>query len=126
MRRVIPILFLFLYLLAYTDAGEIFFLPRLVEHFKDHRLRNPDLSLYDFLAIHYFAVTNDNSSTDHQDLPFTHIHGKVPASNMPSTFTAEILRIAITCVDNLTGYNQPDATAKFLSSIWQPPRAERY
>lgn len=119
MRRVIPILFLFLYLLAYTDAGEIFFLPRLVEHYND---RNPGLSIYDFLAIHYFAVTSDNNSTDHQDLPFTHIHGKVPASNTPSIFVAEISRIPIGSDNNLTGYTQPDATTKFLSSIWQPPR----
>lgn len=73
-------------------SSQIAKLPNLYEHFKDHQLRNPAVSFFDYLAMHYWG-TDINDHDDEQDmkLPFK----KVDSGNLsflylpgrPITFT---------------------------------------
>jgi hypothetical protein len=68
MRRVAAIGMLVLHLSLLTEMNELMRLPLLVEHFIEHRELVPEMSFFQFLAMHYKTdVAHD--STD-MELPF--------------------------------------------------------
>src|SRR5581483_4420522 len=70
-KKAISIFLLSLYFFGSTDAYQLMKLPQFIEHYKYHRQINPDLSLSDFLQIHYNGtlVIDDDFDKDMQ-LPF--------------------------------------------------------
>lgn len=68
MRRAAAISMLVLHLGFFTEVNELLRLPILVEHFFEHRSQAPEMSFFQFLAMHYETdVAHD--ATD-MKLPF--------------------------------------------------------
>ncbi len=70
MRKKLAILLISLHLLGNTEAGQAFKLPKLLDHFTQHRQNDPSLSFMDFIFMHYGG--DDGTDTDNdqdQQLP---------------------------------------------------------
>lgn len=121
MRRVTAIGMLVLHLGLFTELNELVRLPLLVEHFLEHQELVPEMSFFQFLAMHYKTdVAHD--ATD-MELPFKRCDHSVASPN----FTFPDQKIELTS-------GVPNATPKFFSlyisfipsagpnEIFQPPR----
>jgi hypothetical protein len=53
--------------------AEILRLPSLIEHLKEHRLENPNISIVAFLYLHYADQNHEHSDSRHERLPL-HCH----------------------------------------------------
>jgi hypothetical protein len=68
MIRTVSIILLFSYLASFTEFSEVLRLPLLVEHYVDHKRQVAEMSLVEFLSMHYETdVAHDDK--DHE-LPF--------------------------------------------------------
>ena len=107
-------------------AGEIFKMGNLVQHFMAHKSHNSEMSVFDFVDIHYLQETKiDEDFAEDMSLPFkssdnvpTLLVSK-PTSNgiHVETITFEIDSSSLNAYEDRCEYS---AT---LQSIWQPPRA---
>jgi hypothetical protein len=123
LRRIITISFLSIYLLGTTEVAQLGKLPALVQHFIEHKELNRNITLWDFLCMHYGKDINDNDQDRDMKLPF-----KTPAScyscsvvSQPREsflFEKPVYRLSITPAL----YRESFYNASFLASIWQPPR----
>lgn len=61
-------------------GSQIVKLPNLYEHFREHQLRNPAVSFFDYLAMHYWGNDiNDNDDEQDMKLPFKKVDSVNPA-----------------------------------------------
>jgi len=126
MRKVSPILFLLIYLVANTELHQFMRLPLFFEHYQEHRLHSPTISLLDFIVLHYF--TRDQKDADYgrdQQLPFKNsncpevsISIALPPENFPET-KVHVFSLSRNMVMFKSFFN----ASSFHFSIWQPPRA---
>ena len=126
MKRTIAIFFLFTFLSANTAFGEVWKLPVLLQHYWEHTKNENNITLLEFLIIHYSDRSNHsaNSTHHHKNLPF-----KSAVLQAGQIFTiAPTSTIAFSKVIHqedktpLPGYQQNNYTNNYLSQIWQPPR----
>ena len=122
MRRILAIGFLTLHLGLFTEFHEVLRLPILVHHFIEHQAQVPEMSFFQFLAMHYKTdVAHD--STD-MELPFKDCGNSVATS----VFTMPDQKVALTVVPPthapvfFSSYNS-FIPASALDDIFQPPRA---
>jgi hypothetical protein len=54
-------------------VAEALRLPSLIEHLKEHRLENPNISIVTFLYLHYADQNHEHSDSRHERLPL-HCH----------------------------------------------------
>lgn len=102
-------------------------MPLLVKHFIEHREKDKNLSLWNFLNMHYAG--NDAKDADYDEdmkLPFkshngcvtSFIIGFLPANNM------ELIAKPVYGEDKAySDYVEKFLTPTYLSSIWQPPKS---
>jgi hypothetical protein len=110
MTKSISILLLSLTLLgSLVDLHGLAKMPRLFEHYQEHRKRVSNFSFIDFLSLHYGSLTDRHDQDErgkHQNLPFK-----------TSTCTFSTIVSVMTSINdfeiNYTGFSE---------SIWQPPR----
>lgn len=126
MVKTLSIFFLSTYLFTFVQVNELFKIPILVEHFNEHQLEHPNLSMIQFIVNHYMdeIVYDDDYSKD-IELPFK-------STTINTTFS-------IVCCPLLMDYNfaillfpsefkSPKFTylfsfsSYFQSAIWQPPQ----
>ncbi|MEC5394947.1 hypothetical protein [Bergeyella sp. RCAD1439] len=71
MRKFMTYFFIVAYLFSFPEARQVIKLPNLVEHYISHKLRNPNMSVFSFIKIHYVDEQLMDSDYD-QDmkLPF--------------------------------------------------------
>ncbi len=71
MRKVISVILITLYFFGATDAYQLLKVPNFFAHYKIHKTENPDISIIDFIQIHYsgFLVIDADYEEDMQ-LPF--------------------------------------------------------
>lgn len=75
LKKAIGILFLSLYVLAFTEFQQLLKVPYLMEHFKTHQMETPDMSFGRFIKIHYLIpIQDDDDFEKHEALPFRDIH----------------------------------------------------
>lgn len=125
-KRFATILLLFLFVTYGTELYQLYKLPFLVQHFIKHKHEDKNLSLIQFLAIHYtHGDVNDKDMQEDMKLPFkTCCHSSVLTINavVPQTNTTisikEIYCLKNEFVECNTQYN-PSVLA---SPIWQPPK----
>lgn len=124
MKKHLSILFLSVYLLSITQLGELIKLPLMVEHYMEHKERNSNLTIFEFLCIHYQGQDVPDADYDKDmKLPFksyTSICSVVffpliqeykPIQKISSTYKKQ----------NLYTYSFSYSSI-YHSSIWQPPR----
>lgn len=103
-------------------------MPVLLEHFGEHRQRNPEVSFLHFLSMHY--TQGDVSDSDHErdmQLPFKTL------SHSPMIWLGCIIpqqEISFPVAPIIAPERpqlfpkEEDWSSQYLSSIWQPPRAQ--
>lgn len=126
MRKRISILFLLVYLTAYTPFREVLKLPVLVEHFMEHRALNPSISILAFLDIHYMHGSPlDADYARDMQLPFKMVsHTSLSVFAIPSApvFFSTALPL-YSKKEKPILYNSAAYSFNYHNSIWQPPRA---
>lgn len=128
MKKIITISFLFIFLCANTEIGQLLKLPNLIEHFFEHHNHKDEhsISFIDFVKSHY----NDNhkhSDTDkhdeHQNLPFktinTNINTVIVFEKQPIFSFRKPISIA---VKNTVPYHREFYTSNVFACIWLPPK----
>jgi dipeptidase len=126
MIRVLAIGFLLIYLTANTELHQFLKLPVFFDHFSEHRQEKPELSLVDFIVLHYFGpdVNDADKDRDHQ-LPFK-CHDCVAACCSVALLTVSSYEREMDEPLNTTNesiYKSPFNPSFFQFTIWQPPRA---
>ncbi len=124
MKRVIAILFLFVFLNANTAFGEILKLPILIHHYIEHEGLEKSVSFIDFLNEHYTNVAQhrDYAHHHHDNLPFKYFNSHLSQS---ATYFQNIsFEIKEFFSDNLILPSRlfEYYSNNYLSKIWQPPR----
>ncbi len=126
MKRFIAIFFLMVYVISLTEFNQLVKLPVLVEHFKEHKSKNKELTLLKFLAMHYAAEeTQDADHDTDMKLPFKSHEGCLNAMievYVPSNSIHDFIKPVPTQIKTYFPYNESYLSSSFLSSIWQPPK----
>lgn len=126
MKRSVIILLLLVYVFTATECRELFKLPVLIEHYSEHKSRNSNLSLFDFINLHYLSLEQhgNEDAHDHQ-LPFK-------AHENCHSISSAIAGIPEQPVSLAAAYTHLEKTkivhpnflyASYSASIWQPPKA---
>jgi hypothetical protein len=132
-NRTAGILFLLLYLfVSLVPAGvkeELAKCAQLIEHFHEHRAETPDLSFFNFLALHYGeAFAEHRSDHNHSDLPGktsqSHSHVMACSCSVPALPASVHWQITPPQTVVQTPAPGDETLHSYLrsSGIWQPPR----
>ena len=129
MRRVLAILFLSVYLISTTELGQLLKFPMLVEHYFEHKEKNPQMTVVEFLALHYEGNHLENHPHDDdyehdQQLPFI-VHTDVLSISFVLTppFSFEIeTKIPVSEEPKALPLDDTFSDKNYLSAIWQPPK----
>ena len=123
-KRLVILFLLGVFTLTSTELIELTKLPSLLEHLAEHKAEKADLSLYEFLALHY---SNDSHHHDEHDkkLPFKS-HDHFVNTNvtyvLTKTFTNVELKPEFESIRKFIIPKTSSLTSTNLSSIWQPPK----
>lgn len=130
MRRVLAISLLSVYLVSTTELGQLLKLPVLIEHYFEHREKNPALTVMQFLKFHYEGNHLENHPRDDdyehdRQLPFI-IHTDVLNLSfvlaLPFSFEIETKKSPIDKEHKVLPLDDTLSDNDFLSAIWQPPK----
>jgi hypothetical protein len=126
MRKASAIFFLSLFLLSYTELGQLVKLPKIITHYLEHKKWEPEVSFLAFFQMHYFSDDN-NAGDDAKDnqLPFKEHNDCQTNSTINFAFHVNEISIADYPVQTAIVYpqsNDESASSSFKGSIFQPPR----
>ena len=113
------------YLFSFTEMKQALKLPNLIEHYINHKVKDPKTTLFSFLKMHYLdAPVKDADYKDDMKLPFkTHDLSFVSINlNLPPKeieFTV-ITRKIIQKKNNLFVYSEHFTVPQY-SSVFRPP-----
>ncbi|HUH19403.1 hypothetical protein [Albibacterium sp.] len=128
MKKMFAIFFLSVYLISTTELSQLLKFPILVEHFIEHKEKNPKISVVDFLVLHYNNHLENHPLDDDYDqdqkLPFI-----APANILnfcfiyapPLSFEIKV-EIYLSPESKVLPFDDIFSDNDFLSSIWQPPQ----
>ncbi|SUI97999.1 Uncharacterised protein [Sphingobacterium multivorum] len=130
MKKVLAIFFLTTYLISTTELGQLLKFPMLVEHYFEHKEKSPQISVIEFLALHYEGNHLENHPHDDdydqdQKLPFI-MHGTVLSFCFvypQPIFFESIHKIDIQRSSKVVSFDDSFVSNQFLSAIWQPPKS---
>jgi hypothetical protein len=89
-------IFLAIYLIGATELHQLLKLPLLLEHYKEHKLDNGNLSLVSFIYQHYVGDDgNANDDQKDQNLPFKSAHFQMQNTVVFSVFKYELPKIMV-------------------------------
>ena len=126
MRRVIATIFLAVFMLSATELVQLFKIPVLLHHFKEHRADDPSISFMQFIRLHYDKIVKDDDYQEDQQLPFRDAE------------CAGVITIITDVPPQLIKFEQQEFAEKpaklypkenpayshhFSNTIFQPPRA---
>ena len=127
MKRFFAISFLLIYLFSTTELHQLLKVPLLVQHFIEHREENKQVTLWQFLYVHY--AMKDAKDADHEKdmkLPFkSHDNCIAAISNVYLPLSEKISIQQPLEYSEKKNFSREDdhLLTSFLSNIWQPPRA---
>ena len=127
MKKLIPILFLSVYLVSVTELHEFFKLPQLVEHFIEHKTEDKTTTLINFLVMHYSCADDgDGDKSKDMQLPFKSNNKCENFSNIGFISFHNIqISIKYEPIESKSYniYSIDFISSAYLSSIWQPPKS---
>ncbi len=126
MQKAIAIVLLNVTLLgSMVDLHDFAKLPRLLEHYQEHRKQSPGVSFLGFLNLHYGSEADRHDREEHQK------HTSLPFKSPDCTFTHTVIVLPQFIAPEITSlksevtysnfYHSAFSSA-FSHSIWQPPR----
>ncbi len=110
--------------LSSTELIELTKLPSLLEHFAEHQTQKGDLSLYEFISLHYSDESHHHDENDKR-LPFkSHDHcvNYNVAYVLSKTFQGVELKPEFQTIREFTIPKSSSLTSTNPSAIWQPPK----
>jgi hypothetical protein len=124
MRRSWAIWFLWIYLIANTELHQFMRLPIFFLHYQEHRAENPDISLLEYISLHYYGPDANIKYGHDSELPFKDKCPEVSLSIAlpPEDITEPTPQVFITDRKVVT-FKSPFVLSSFQFAIWQPPRA---
>lgn len=107
-----------------AELNQLFRLSAMASHFAEHEAENPQLTLSDFLHLHYLdAVHSDEDADRDKELPFKKVSVSTvsPSVELPGNFTLVFFtpRIAEAPFPHYVNHG---AVSGHTSDVWQPPR----
>ena len=130
MKKVLAIFFLTTYLISTTELGQLLKFPMLVEHYFEHKEKNPQINMMEFLALHYEGNHLENHPHDEdyehdQQLPFiVHIDVLSVSFVLTPPFSFEIeTRKLVGKEPKALPLDDAFSDNNYLSAIWQPPKS---
>ena len=124
MKRAGAILFLLIYLVANTEMHQFLRLPIFFLHYQEHRAESPDISLIEFITLHYYGPDANINYGHDSELPFK---DKCPEVFMSIALPPEDIAGCpspqlFTTDQKVVMFKSPFVASSFQFSIWQPPR----
>jgi hypothetical protein len=124
MKRACAILFLWIYLVANTELHQFLRLPVFFVHYQEHRVENPDISLLEFISLHYYGPDANINYGHDSELPFKEKCPEVSLSiALPPEDLAGPTPALFTTDRKEVMFKSPFVASSFQFAIWQPPRA---
>ena len=125
MKKIFAISLFCLYLFSTTEMYQLLKMPLLLEHYFDHREENKDLTLFQFLNIHYTNPhPKDLNEAKDRQLPFKS-HSNCAYSISANCIVSEsftLKRPETELPVKGAVYKNPFLRNTLVSQIWQPPR----
>ncbi len=113
-------------MISLTEFNQLVKLPILVEHFKEHKSKNKELTLLKFLSMHYAdEETQDADHDTDMKLPFKSHEGCLNTMMevyVPSNTGDVFVKPVPSNIGTYFPYKESFLNSSFLSSIWQPPK----
>lgn len=123
MKRSIILLLTALFIFSNTECKQLLKMPLLWEHYTQHHLHNPHISLLQFF-VHHYACQDDHADNEDQKLPFKSgtqsIHVLLPFATAPSDCAVHFFPNEDGTALN-DAYKAPFSIAAH-DLVWQPPR----
>lgn len=129
MKKWISIAVLSVYLISTTELYQLLKIPFFVEHYLEHKGLNNELTLWEFMTLHYFGddLRDDDDAKDMQ-LPFKSNDGYITLNIL--AFFSEPVSILYLPADAVaiiltacTVYEKVFIPSSYSSNIWQPPKS---
>lgn len=129
LRKVGFYFLLFTFSLSIPGADQLIRLPRLLEHYLEHRSENASLGFDEFLYLHFVATgSHQHDSPEHAKLPFSGNHScqaqhefiKFQTRRQATDFS----QTCASCTSELLiPRNTSQQLPAFHTDIWNPPKA---
>lgn len=123
MRKATAIFMMLVFFNSFTELHQLYKMPVLIEHYKEHRSANPSLSFFQFLKLHYEKIEIDDDYQRDQQLPFRDVCAttftlvtEAPPAMVSIEKKASIVKRIFYNEDIKNYFHQ------FLQDIFQPPR----
>jgi hypothetical protein len=125
LKKITAILFVSVYLFSYTELHQLVKIPLLVEHFREHRQEDKNISIWAFLKIHYLEkMVKDSDFDKDQQLPLR----DADCNSMAATSICDFNLSAMELVTpnqlprQFTVYREENKPQFASFDIFQPPR----
>jgi hypothetical protein len=126
LRKAIAILFLSIYLFSATEFSQLLKLPLLVEHFIEHKEENKQITLWEFLDMHYAKTTTKDADYDKDmKLPFKSTGNSVSFTALNCLLASFETALNHPTQNTCTSYSifsEHIPNSSLLNAIWQPPK----
>lgn len=123
MKKRIAIFFLVIFSVSFTEAGQLFKFPLLVEHFIDHNQGDKQASFFGFLKSHYlYGHPSDGDEEEDGNLPFKQADYQLAALGFLPAPACEVKTPVVTVQTLYALYLQPYRLKDPLADIFHPPR----
>ena len=108
-----------------VDLSDLSHVPDLLAHYQEHRKLSPDVTVSEFLRLHYSDPGHlATSPADHQKLPFSkrqHHRVNVMIAHDPAFIRIQNTGFVLLKKEGV--FHQVTHTNRVSLTIWQPPRA---
>lgn len=127
MRSALIYFFLGIFFLGTTPVLELFKLPELLRHYQEHKSENQNLSILEFIDIHYLhGNVQDEDYEKDMKLPFKKYSGTANQVFYATSLNIIPEQQKEMCYEVLEQDEQiltdDHWTSQYLHKIWQPPR----
>lgn len=123
MRRYLLIISSVLFLNCTSELHQLFRIPLLFQHFRDHQTEDPSITFSGFLKLHYSGQhPADNDDNEDNQLPFKY-PGNILHTDIPLAFEKGTDEDPVVYQSTITAVLHPEGnTCKRSFSIFRPPR----
>ncbi|MFD2247864.1 hypothetical protein [Pontibacter ruber] len=126
MRHLIAIFLLVVYTCTGTTLQQLQKAPVLLEHYREHQAIVTDVSVMDFLVLHYLSGNVKDADYDRDmQLPFKATDFVASASTvafMPAFYPELIFTPPLLAQVHGIALDEDFTPSRYLSGIWQPPQ----
>ena len=129
MKKSVLILFVLVYLMTYTDMGQLLKLPTLISHYFQHQNQNKNVDFIDFIAMHYGGGDDGNTKDDDIDKQFPFHNYEYNSSLIvfaTMTKSAVYDRLVYFFQNKFINREINPKTVKHSRKIIRPPKEELY